>query len=56
MDLNHVRLTQSFDGNDDSKKKFSVGNDGTWKEEGVILKFCWSKSVKGSLYGLLKIC
>ncbi|MFS8032175.1 hypothetical protein Hanom_Chr17g01554501 [Helianthus anomalus] len=24
MDLNHVRLTQSFYGNDDSKKKFSV--------------------------------
>ncbi|KAJ0515037.1 putative GDP-fucose protein O-fucosyltransferase [Helianthus annuus] len=43
--VNHAGSTQSFDDNTDLEKNFAVNSDGQVKEEGNILRPCWSKSI-----------
>ncbi|KAI3711925.1 hypothetical protein L1987_70474 [Smallanthus sonchifolius] len=43
--VNHAGSTQSFDENTDSDKNYAVNGDGSWKEEGAVLRSCWSKSI-----------
>ncbi|KAL8189409.1 hypothetical protein R6Q57_028975 [Mikania cordata] len=43
--VNHAGSTQNFDENNDLEKNFAGNSDGQWKEEGAIIRPCWSKSI-----------